>query len=112
VPPSPDLLAHLDSLADLAHPSHGLLPSPDGKLTSADAAAVAHAIGIQPDRAHGEAELLLFGIAVGVLRADGLRVRAAPLHDAWRQLDDTLRAGLLFAGWCQPARSVSTPLTA
>jgi len=22
------------------------------------------------------------------------------MHTAWRQLDDTLRAGLLFAGWC------------
>jgi hypothetical protein len=28
-------------------------------------------------------------------------VRAAPLHDAWRRLDDTLRAGLVFAAWCQ-----------
>jgi hypothetical protein len=51
--------------------------------------------------------------AVGILRADGLRIRAAPLHDAWRQLDDTLRAGLVFAAWCHRATflrlDVSTP---
>jgi hypothetical protein len=100
-PSSPALLARLDALTDLAHRCRGLLLAPDGQLTRTDAAAAAHAIGIEPDRARGEVELLLLlGIAVGVLRAEGLRVRAAPLHDAWRHLDDTLRAGLLFAAWC------------
>jgi hypothetical protein len=32
-------------------------------------------------------------------------MRAAPLHDAWRHLNDTLRAGLVFAAWS--ARDVS-----
>jgi len=101
VPPSPKLppepsplLRRLDALADLAHRRHGLLLAPDGQLTNADAAAVAHAIGIEPGRGGGVELLLLLGIAVGVLQADGLRVRAAPLHDAWRQLDDTLRRDL------------------
>jgi hypothetical protein len=82
---------------------HGLLLAPDGQLTRTDAAAVAHAIGIEPGRGGGAELLLLLGIAVGILRAEGLRVRAAPLHDAWRQLDDTLRAGLVFVAWCQHA---------
>ena len=105
MPPTPSpLLRRLDALADLAHRCHGLLLAPDGQLTRADAAAAAHAAGIEPDpeRNRGALELLLLlGIAVGILRADGLRIRAAPLHGAWRQLDDTLRAGLVFAAWCQ-----------
>jgi hypothetical protein len=103
-PPSPSpLLQRLDALTDLAHRCNGLLLAPDGSLTRADAAAAAHAAGLEPEdgRGRGALELLLLlGIAVGILRAEGLRVRAAPLHDAWRQLDDTLRAGLLFAAWC------------
>jgi hypothetical protein len=113
-PPHVPLLARLDALTDLAHRCNGLLLSPDGQLTRTDAAAAAHAAGLDPDpgRNRGALELLLLlGIAVGILRADGLRIRAAPLHDAWRQLDDTLRSGLLYAAWCQhatllrPARS-------
>jgi hypothetical protein len=102
-PPSPGLsplLARLDALTDLAHRRQGFLLTPDGTLTRTDATAVADAIGIEPGHGGGVELLLLLGIAVGVLRADGLRIRAAPLHDAWRQLDDTLRAGLLFAAWC------------
>jgi hypothetical protein len=110
VPPSPPsdparqpLLARLDALVDLAHRANGLLLAPDGQLTRTDAVAAANAVGIEPGpgRGRGALELLLLlGIAVGILRADGLRVRAAPLHDAWRHLDDTLRAGLLYAAWC------------
>jgi hypothetical protein len=70
--------------------------------TGNSAAAVAAAVRIEPGRDGGAVELLLLlGIAVGVLRADGLRVRAAAR--AWRALDDTLRAGLVFAAWCQHA---------
>jgi hypothetical protein len=100
------LLARLDALTDLAHRCNGLRLAPDGQLTRADAAAAAHAAGLEPEdgRGRGAVELLLLlGIAVGILRADGLRIRVAPLHDAWRQLDDTLGAGLVFAGWCQHA---------
>jgi hypothetical protein len=51
-------------------------------------------VGIDPERDRGAVELLLLlGTAVGILRADGPRIRAAPLHDAWRQLDGGLRAG-------------------
>jgi len=82
---------------------------PDGKLTRNDAAAAARAAGIEPGPAHGAVELLLLlGIAIGILRADGLRVRAAPLHDAWRVLDDTLRARARVRR-LMPARDVSTP---
>jgi len=63
VPPSPapvpapsPLLARLDALTNLVHRCQGLLLAPDGKLTRTDGAAVAHAIGIEPDRAHGAAE--------------------------------------------------------
>jgi hypothetical protein len=111
VPPSPTppsspspLLQRLDALTDLAHRHHGLLLTPDGQLTRADAAAAAHTAGLDPEDGRGALELLLLlGIAVGILRAEGLRVRAAPAHAAWRQLDDILRSGLLFAAWCQHA---------
>jgi len=112
------LLQRLDMLTQLAHRCNGLLLAPDGQLTRADAVAAAHAVGLNPDadasRGRGALELLLLlGTAVGILRADGPRIRAAPLHDAWRQLDDTLQAGLLYAAWCQHATflrlDVSTP---
>jgi hypothetical protein len=99
-PAKPPFLRRLDALTDLAHRCHGLLLAPDGQLTHADAAAAAHVAGLEPDpeRNRGAFELLLLlAITVGILRADGLRIRAAPLHDAWRQLDDNLRAGLLYA---------------
>jgi hypothetical protein len=63
-----------------------------GRVETAEDAVVATSAPADV-RGGGVELLLLLGIAVGILRADGLRVRAAPLHDAWRQLDDTLRPG-------------------
>jgi hypothetical protein len=84
LPPSPaperaSLLARLDALTDLAHHRHGLLLGPDGSLARTDAAAAAHAIGIEPGNDRGVELLLLLGVAVGVLCADGPRtIRASP----------------------------------
>src|SRR5262245_26980967 len=48
-PSSPVLLARLDALTDLAHRANGLLLAPDGQLTRTDAAAAAHAVGLDPE---------------------------------------------------------------
>jgi Bacterial dnaA protein len=37
----------------------------------------------------------------GLLRVRGDRLEATSLRHAWAQIDETLRAGLTFAAWCQ-----------
>jgi hypothetical protein len=38
---------------------------------------------------------------VGLLRVRGDRLEATSLRHAWGQIDESLRAGLTFAAWCQ-----------
>jgi hypothetical protein len=38
---------------------------------------------------------------VGLLRARGDRLEATSLRHAWTQIDQSLRAGLTYAAWCQ-----------
>jgi hypothetical protein len=38
---------------------------------------------------------------VGLLRVRGDRLEATSLRNAWAQIDESLRAGLTFAAWCQ-----------
>jgi hypothetical protein len=38
---------------------------------------------------------------VGLLRARGDRLEATSLRHAWAQIDEGLRAGLVYAAWCQ-----------
>jgi hypothetical protein len=38
---------------------------------------------------------------VGLLRARGDRLEATSLRHAWTQIDESLRAGLTYAAWCQ-----------
>jgi hypothetical protein len=40
---------------------------------------------------------------VGLLRVRGDRLEATSLRHAWAQIDETLRAGLTYAAWCQQA---------
>ncbi len=39
--------------------------------------------------------------AIGLLRDRGDRIEATSLRHPWRQLDPGLRAGLVYAAWCQ-----------
>jgi hypothetical protein len=49
-------------------------------------------------------ELLRAGAeGVGLLRVRGDRLEATSLRHAWAQIDETLRAGLTYAAWCQQA---------
>jgi hypothetical protein len=119
VPPNDrGLLARLDALVALVADRHGLALLPDGRLAAAEARVAARAAGVAfptsvglptgPD-ARGrrvverDAVELLRAVAegVGLLRARGDRLEATSLRHAWGQIDESLRAGLTFAAWCQ-----------
>jgi hypothetical protein len=106
------LLARLDTLVELAADRHGLALLPDGRLAAAEARVAARAASIgQPRdptaRAPGvtqrDAVELLRAVAegVGLLRARGDRLEASSLRHALAQIDESLRAGLTYAAWCQ-----------
>jgi hypothetical protein len=118
--PSQDrgLLARLDALVELAADRHGLALLPGGRLAAAEARVAARAAGLtSPTRgptsrgptARGSAlalrdavELLrAVGEGVGLLRVRGDRLEATSLRHAWAQIDPGLRAGLVYAAWCQ-----------
>ena len=113
--PSDDrgLLARLDALVALAADRHGLALLPGGRLAAAEARVAARAAGLTPatrgPTARGSAlavrdavELLrAVGEGVGLLRVRGDRLEATSLRHAWSQIDPGLRAGLVYAAWCQ-----------
>jgi hypothetical protein len=107
-PPDRGLLARLDALVALVADRHGLALLPDGRLAVAEARAAARATGLA-GRARGRAVVerdaveLLRCVAegVGLLRARGDRLEATSLRHAWTQIDQSLRAGLTYAAWCQ-----------
>jgi hypothetical protein len=106
-------LARLDALVELVADRHGLALSPGGRLAAAEARVAARAAGLTPTTrgptAAGSAlaqrdavELLrAVGEGVGLLRVRGDRLEATSLRHAWSKIDETLRAGLTFAAWCQ-----------
>jgi hypothetical protein len=112
--PSADrgLLARLDALVELAADRHGLALLPGGRLAAAEARVAARAAGLtSPARgptARGsalavrDAVELLRAVAegVGLLRVRGDRLEATSLRHAWAQIDQGLRAGLVYAAWC------------
>jgi hypothetical protein len=127
--PSSDrgLLARLDALVELAADRHGLALLPGGRLAAAEARVAARAAGIRPPAAEGrvapraagpglaagppargsalaqrDAVELLRAVAegVGLLRVRGDRLEATSLRHAWAQIDESLRAGLVYAAWC------------
>jgi hypothetical protein len=111
---SPDhgLLARLDALVELVADRHGLALLPDGRLAAAEARVAARAVGLAPARgpmgrssglAQRDAVELLraVGDGVGLLRVRGGRLEATSLRNAWSQIDQGLRAGLVYAAWCQ-----------
>ena len=84
-------------------PRHGPRPGPPG-LTSttrgptprgpaARGSALALRDAVELLRAVGE--------GVGLLRVRGDRLEATRLRHAWAQIDPGLRAGLVYAAWCQ-----------
>jgi hypothetical protein len=46
---------------------------------------------------------------VGLLRSRGDRLEATSLRHAWAQIDQTLRAGLTYAAWCQQVTLTTWP---
>jgi hypothetical protein len=108
------LLARLDALVELAADRHGLALLPGGRLAAAEARMAARVTGLAPTRGTAERALgvtqreaveLLRAVAegVGLLRVRGDRLEATSLRHAWAQIDESLRAGLTFAAWCQQA---------
>jgi hypothetical protein len=108
------LLARLDALVELAADRHGLALLPGGRLAAAESRLAARATGLAPARGPGargpgpgltqrDAVELLRAVAegVGLLRVRGDRLEATGLRHAWAQIDEGLRAGLVFAAWCQ-----------
>jgi hypothetical protein len=118
VPPTDrGLLARLDALVALATDRHGLALLPGGRLAAAEARVAARATGLTGPAAAGstarpaargravverDAVELLRCVAegVGLLRARGDRLEATSLRHAWAQIDEGLRAGLVYAAWC------------
>jgi hypothetical protein len=108
------LLARLDALVELAADRHGLALLPGGRLAAAEARVAARAAGIRLPRVEGragprgaalarrDAVELLRAVAegVGLLRVRGDRLEATSLRHAWAQIDESLRAGLVYAAWC------------
>jgi hypothetical protein len=105
------LLARLDALVELVADRHGLALLPGGRLAAAEARVAARAAGLTPSRgptgrglglAQRKAVELLraVGEGVGLLRVRGDRLEATSLRNAWAQIDESLRAGLVYAAWC------------
>jgi hypothetical protein len=113
VPPTHrGLLDRIDALVALVADRHGLALLPDGRLAAAEARVVVRATGLAPPGGSGvrastvtqrEAVELLRAVAegVGLLRVRGDRLEATSLRNAWSRIDETLRAGLVYAAWCQ-----------
>jgi hypothetical protein len=105
------LLARLDALVELAADRHGLALLPGGRLAAAESRVAARTAGISSARgtprgsalAQRDAVELLRAVAqgVGLLRVRGDRLEATSLRHAWAQIDEGLRAGLVYAAWCQ-----------
>jgi hypothetical protein len=118
VPPKDrGLLARLDALVELVADRHGLALLPDGRLAAAEARIAARGTGLAAATPAGPAarpggrgraaverdavELLrCVAEGVGLLRARGDRLEATSLRHAWAQVDEGLRAGLVYAAWC------------
>ena len=123
--PSSDLglLARLDALVELAADRHGLALLPGGRLAAAESRVAARAAGISSARgsttrgsvpAQRDAVELLRAVAegVGLLRVRGDRLEATSLRHAWAQIDPGLRAGLVYAAWCQQVTFTGLPTCA
>jgi hypothetical protein len=119
VPPKDrGLLARLDALVALVADRHGLALLPDGRLAAAEARVAARATGLAGSTGgrgrtavERDAVELLRAVAegVGLLRVRGDRLEATSLRHAWTQIDEGLRAGLVYAAWCQQVTLTGRP---
>jgi hypothetical protein len=121
VPPTHrGLLDRIDALVALVADRHGLALLPDGRLAAAEARVAVRATGLALPGGAGvrastvtqrEAVELLRAVAegVGLLRVRGDRLEATSLRHAWSKIDETLRAGLTFAAWCQQVTLTGLP---
>jgi hypothetical protein len=127
VPPKDrGLLARLDALVAFVADRHGLALLPDGRLAAAEARVAARAAGLTGPAAaestarpaargralvERDAVELLRAVAegVGLLRVRGDRLEATSLRHAWAQIDESLRAGLTYAAWCQQVTLTGSP---
>jgi hypothetical protein len=114
------LLARLDALVALVADRHGLALLPNGRLAAAEARVAVRATGLALPGGSGvrtaavtqrEAVELLRAVAegVGLLRVRGDRLEATSLRNAWSKIDETLRAGLTYAAWCQQVTLTGLP---
>jgi hypothetical protein len=114
VPPNDHgLLARLDALVALVADRHGLALLGDGRLAAAEVRVAVGAVGLTGPASRAgvrglavverDAVELLRTVAeeVGLLRVRGDRLEATSLRNAWTQIDESLRAGLTYAAWCQ-----------
>jgi hypothetical protein len=100
VPPTDrGLLARLDALVELAADRHGLALLPGGRLAAAEARAAARAAGLTPTTR---------GTSSG--GASAARGPAAAPALAQRDAVELLRAGLVYAAWCQQVTLTGWPL--
>jgi hypothetical protein len=123
VPPTHrGLLDLIDALVALVADRHGLALLPDGRLAAAEARVAVRATGLALPGGAGvrastvtqrEAVELLRAVAegVGLLRVRGDRLEATSLRHAWSKIDETLRAGLTFAAWCQQVTLTGSDLS-
>jgi hypothetical protein len=121
VPPTHrGLLDCIDALVALVADRHGLALLPGGRLAAAEARVAVRAAGLALPGGSGirastvtqrEAVELLRAVAegVGLLRVRGDRLEATSLGNAWSQIEETLRAGLTFAAWCQQVTLLANP---
>jgi hypothetical protein len=126
VPPQDrGLLARLDALVELAADRHGLALAAGGRLAAAEARAAGLTSTTRGPTPRGPAargsalalrdavELLrAVGEGVGLLRVRGDRLEATSLRHAWAQIDPGLRAGLVYAAWCQQVTFTGLPTCA
>ncbi len=105
-PPQGPLLTRLEVLVSLAVDRGGLALDRQGRLVASEAQLVADALGLGDAPEPGSRELAAIELlrslaqAVGLLRDRGERLEATTLRFPWRQLAPDLRAGLVYAAWC------------
>jgi hypothetical protein len=108
VPPQDrGLLARLDALVELAADRHGLALAAGGRRLGGRRPAGPRWPSATRWSCCGPSAK-----GVGLLRVRGDRLEATSLRHAWAQIDPGLRAGLVYAAWCQQVTFTGLPTCA